>query len=282
MKKHLLSFGISLAFSIGAHPVFAGSLLYNSIPDPLPPNVPSLGYQATQTAEFGDLIQFDPGTSRGLWSVTALMSDWAVASTYGSTDPGWYHPITLNLYNVDSSSGTPQPGSLIASVTQTFFIPWRPEASPGCGSGWRASDGNCYGGMAFEVTFDLNNLLVPDQLIYGIAFNTNTWGSQPLGTPGPYESLNFGLSTTAPTIGSRPLPDTAYWNTQAASNYTDNGAGGVGTFRQDTNWTPYSGAVTFATPEPGSITLMVCGLTLLLAGWRRMDRKPLPVTARSR
>jgi hypothetical protein len=273
MRKHLLSFGISIAFSIGAQPVLAGSLLYNSIPDPLPPNVPSLGYQATQTAEFGDLIQFDPGTSRGLWSVTALMSDWALASTHGSTDPGWYHPITLNLYNVDNSSGTKQPGSLIASVTQTFFIPWRPEASPGCGTAWRAADGNCYNGMAFEVTFNLNNLLVPDQLIYGIAFNTNTWGAQPIGTPGPFESLNFGLSMTAPTIGSNPLPDTAYWNTQTASNYGDNGAGGVGTFRQDTNWTPYSGAVAFATPEPGSMTLMVCGLTLWLAVSRRMSRR---------
>jgi len=282
MGKQFLSLGFSIALSIGALPAFAGSLLYDSIPDPLPPNVPSLGYRATQTAEFGDLIQFDPGTSRGLLSVTALMSDWAMASTYGSPDPGWYHPLTLNLYNVDNSSGTPQPGSLIASVTQTFFIPWRPEPSPGCGTAWRAADGNCYNGMAFGVTFNLNNLLVPDQLIYGIAFNTNTWGYKPIGAPGPYESLNFGLSTTPPTAGSNPLPDTAYWNTQTAANYTDFGAGGVGTFRQDTNWTPYSGAVTFATPEPGSIILMGCGLMLLVGICHWMSHRPLRATRRCR
>jgi hypothetical protein len=83
---------------------------------------------------------------------------------------------------------------------------------------------------------------VPGQLIYGVAFNTNTWGSQPTGQPGPYESLNFGVTTPAPGIGTNPLTGTAYWNTAAASNYTDGGAGGVGTFRPDTGWS-YSGAI---------------------------------------
>jgi hypothetical protein len=251
---------------LAAHSAFAGSMLYDAIPDPVPYNLPSLGYQATQTAEFGGLIQFEPGTSRNVWTVNVLLSDWALASTYGSTDPGWFHPITLNLYNVDASSGTPQPGSLIQSVTQTFFIPWRPEASPGCGAGWRAPDNNCYSGMAFEISFALNNLLVPDELIYGVAYNTNTWGANPIGSPGPYESLNFALNTVAPTVGSLPLPDTAYWNTQTAGNYTDGGAGGVGTFRQDTGWTPYNGAVEFTSiPEPGSLLLVLFGAMGLLA-----------------
>src|SRR5438045_9373767 len=59
------------------------SVIYNSIPSPLPPNVPSLGYQATQTSEFGDLIQFG-GASRVLKQVTLVMSDWALASDYPS------------------------------------------------------------------------------------------------------------------------------------------------------------------------------------------------------
>jgi hypothetical protein len=239
-----------------------------------------LGYQANQTAEFGGLIQFDPGTSRSLTGATAVMSDWALASTYGSTDPGWFHPITLNLYDVANIAGTPQPGSLIASFTQTFFIPWRPEASADCGpgGGWKAADSNCYSGLAFEVSFNLNNVTVPDQLIYGIAYNTQSWGSQPIGQDGPYNSLNFGLNTGGPTAGSNPLPDTAYWNTRTAAYYTDGGAGGVGTFRQDTGWTPYSGAVDFATPEPGTAGLMLGGGLMILAGSIRRalpSRKPL-------
>jgi hypothetical protein len=223
--------------------------IYDSIPAPLPPNVPSLGYQATQTSEFGDLIQFG-GASRALTQVTLVMSDWALASTYGSSSPTWNHPISLNLYNVDNSGANPAPGTLIATQTQTFAIPWRPEADPSCPTptAWRASNGNCYNGYAFAITFDFTGTTVPNQIIYGVAYNTNTWGYAPIGQPGPYESLNFGLATAAPTTGSNPFPDTAYWNTATASNYADGGAAGVGVFRRDTNWTPYGGAISFAVP----------------------------------
>ena len=116
------------------------TVIYDSIPAPLPPNVPSLGYQATQTSEFGDLIQFG-GTSRVLNRVTLAMSDWALASDYpsfpGSSGPTWNHPLTLNLYNVDNSGPNPAPGTLIATRTQTFAIPvaaaGRPDVSRGNG-----------------------------------------------------------------------------------------------------------------------------------------------------
>ena len=273
-ERRVVIFGAFLLLTFAQRPVFAGTGMYDDIPAPLPFNVPSLGYQANQTAEFGELVQFAAGTSRSVSSVTAVMSDWALASTYGSTDAGWSHPITLNLYNVDSSSGTPQPGSLIASVTQTFFIPWRPEAGGDCGSGWRAADGNCYSGRAFEVTFNLNNITVPDQVIYGIAFHTNTWGYTPIGLPGPYESLNVGLNSAAPTVGSNPLLGTAYWNTMTPGDYTDGGAGGVGTFRQDTGWSPFSGAVEFdSVPEPGTAGLMLGGGLLILTGAIRRKKQ---------
>jgi hypothetical protein len=215
-----------------------GVAIYDSVPAPLPPNVPSLGYQATQTAEFGDLIQFG-GTGRTLTQIKLVMSDWALASTYGSMSPTWNHPITLNLYNLNTSDPFPAPGTLIATQTNTYAIPWRPEADPTCpgGTAWRASDGNCYNGYAFEITFDFTGTTVPDQIIYGVAYNTNTWGYAPIGQPGPYESLNFGLARVPPTTGSNPLPDTAY----VAS-------GAMPVLAKQTGWTPYSGAITFAVP----------------------------------
>jgi hypothetical protein len=68
----------------------------------------------------------------------------------------------------------------------------------------------------------------------------------------------------SPSVGSNPFPDTAYWNTQTAANYADGGAGGVGIFRRDTNWTPFSGAVSFETLDLVEVpALSPYGLVLL-------------------
>jgi hypothetical protein len=258
--------------------VFGDQIIYNANPEPLPPNVPGLGYQATQTAEFGELIQFAPGP-RNLTTAVVSMSNWALKSTWdpGGSSTGFYHPLTLNLYDVGAGDTV---GSLLGSATVNAFIPWRPEADPTCpgGTAYRAGDGQCYNGSLSQVTFNFAGLLAPDQIIYGLAYNTQTWGASPLGVSGPYNSLNFALNTSAPSVGSNPLPDTGYWNTKTAAWYTDGGAAGIGVFRQDTNWTPYEGAITFsATPEPGSIVLLftvVAGLavTMRYAGRRTKGR----------
>jgi hypothetical protein len=209
--------------------------IYDATPTPLPPNVASLGFQATQTSEFGDEITFS-GTNRRVTSVTVTMSDWALHSSYPSMPAaGWTHPITLNLYNAPGAS---LPGTLIATATQTFTIPWRPEADPTCagGTAWRASDGLCYNGLAFNITFDLN-VVVPDHIVYGIAYDTNTWGYHPIGTPGPYESLNVGIPTgQLATTGTDVSSDQVFWNTALATNYTLPGP--AGTFRRDAAWAP--------------------------------------------
>jgi len=41
----------------------APTIVYDAIPNPLAPNYPSLGFQATQTAEFGDYVHL-AGTNR--------------------------------------------------------------------------------------------------------------------------------------------------------------------------------------------------------------------------
>ena len=117
---------------------------------------------------------------------------------------------------------------------------------------------------------------MPNQIIYGVAYNTQTWGYAPIGTPGPYVSLNFGLSSTAPSVGINPFPDTAYWNTQTPANYADGGTGGVGIFRRDTAWTPFSGAVTFETqnlvevPTLSPLALVLLASALLLMAVMRL------------
>jgi len=235
---------------VGATPV--PNIVYNAIPSPLPPNMPSQPFQAQQTSEFGDYVHL-AGTSRLLRTVTVTFSDWALYSDY-TTDArysgnsvSWTHPITLNIYNVVPGTPLNKLGSKIATVTQTSTIPWRPVGDPNCpdtgygaGFAWRASDGNCYNGLAFNLTFDLSslNVTLPNDLIVGVAYNTETYGAAPIGSNGPYNSLNVGAVGTA-TVGTDDNTDRVFWNTSTAGYYSDGGAAGVGIFREDTNWTPY-------------------------------------------
>lgn len=250
----LLAAGSALVLSGGAIPGYAltETVIYDSVPQPLPPNIPSLGYQATSTQEFGDNIIF-AGANRRVTKVTVTMSDFAVHSDYPSMDPsGWTHPITLNLYTVNHSATTPALGSLIATITRTFDIPWRPEADPTCpGNRWKASDNLCYSGLAFNITFDLSspNVVLPNEIIYGIAYNTETHGYTPIGAPGPYNSLNVGVNDLPPTVGVDVEEDALFWNTSFAGFYADGGAGGVSIFRRDTEWTPFTPAIQFKATE---------------------------------
>jgi hypothetical protein len=105
---------------------------------------------------------------------------------------------------------------------------------------WEAM-ASVYAGSDSTVAFNFSGTVVPDNIIYGLAYNTTDYGYDPTGVPGPVESLNFALSTLPPTVGSNPLPDTAYWNTSYGPFYADGGAAGVDIFRQDQQWTPIRG-----------------------------------------
>lgn len=258
-KSILIALGL-LAIS----PAF-GSDIYDNIPGVLPPNVPSLGYQATQTAEFGNKVTF-AGTDRQLQSVDIGLSSWAKRSdwqneTHNVGDAtGYDHNLTFNIYAEGSGDTV---GSLLGSVTDTVHVLWRPEADNGDGS-WTGPDNNHYNGLLFTHNFDFSslNIALPETVIFGLAFNTQTWGANPMGVEGPYNSLNYGLSTVGSSIGTDVDPDDAYWNTMTAANYTDHGAGGVGTFRRDTAWSPYSAMARFnaaPVPEPASMAILGLG-----------------------
>lgn len=249
------------------------TVIYDSIPDVFPGSFPSLGYEATSTDEFGDHVLF-ADTARKLKSVDVSLTDWACENdaTRGSSDacittPGSYftHPITLNIYAVDYATGDPAAGPLLATVTQTFNIPYRPSwDSANCtGSGETpATDipfggkwydpilGYCVHGFAFVVTFDFESLGVtlPDEAIYGIAYNTAHYGYAPLGVNGPYNSLNFSLASIPPFVGTDYDVDEVFWNTSYPNFYCDSGTGGVGTFRRDYApgcWAPYTPVIQF-------------------------------------
>jgi hypothetical protein len=256
--------------------------MFNSIPSPLPGNEVSQAFEATSTSEFGDQIAFEPSTSRNLGTVTVTMSSWGCGSGSWSNDtclttPGttFSEPITFNIYNVGPSNAV---GSLIATTTQTFNIPFRPSddntncpPTDGTGRWYQASTATCFHGLATNVTFDFTSqhLTLPDSVIYGVAYNTSDYGYSSYGdatachaTTGGcgYDSLNVGLSCSTVdagngcpasnvTAGSDVDPTTAYLNSSWTGAYCDNGTAGTGTFRQDspTNgcWSPYTPSVQF-------------------------------------
>lgn len=197
-------------------PVLSGEIIYDAVPATLPSNSPSLGYQATSTSAFGDKITFG-GTGRELDKVAVNLSSWACESgTWNNscvTTPGstFTHPVTLNIYNV-AEDGTV--GSLIATRTQTFEIPYRPTADPTCGTAtqWRDTNGNCFNGYNYVVTFDANGITVPNTVIYSVAYNTQSYGVSPLGVDGPFNSLNVALSTST-TVGTNIDANEVFWDT---------------------------------------------------------------------
>ncbi len=254
-----------------------GPVIFDNTPATLPPNLPSVGYEATSTSEWGTQVSF-AGTQRSLAKVVVTMSDWALHSTYPTMPAsGWTHPITLNLYAVDS----PVPGALIKSVTQTFDVPWRPVAD-GCGgsaTAYTGANGSCYNGLAFNISFDLAGQNVPNELIFGIAYNTSDYGLTPLRptTPlgGPYDSLNVatypgtgdGTTVAQPSVGTFLHPLGTYLNSSWSGAYGDNGAGGTGTFRFDpSSWGSYQPAIQFtAAPVCAPTGLVRDGINLTAA-----------------
>jgi hypothetical protein len=247
-----------------------GNVIYDSTVSPLPGNLPSEGPEAYSFTELGDEVTF-ADNARTLKQVTVTLSSWGcqAGSWFNancSTSPGatFTLPITFNIYNPGANNTA---GSLIASETQTFEIPYRPSTdSVNCTGGrWLDGDQGCFNGLAANVTFDFHGKRVelPDTVVYGIAYNTSHYGPQPIGNSAacysssggcPYDSLNIGLAPTV-VVGSKPFPNTVYQNAVYAGDYCDKGAAGVGTMRLDSPtsacWSGYVPAVKFTASNAG-------------------------------
>jgi hypothetical protein len=250
INKMLLSTIVTVltVFLMVAANATQAQVIYDSTVSPQPGNLPSVGAEAYAFNQLGDGITF-AGTNRDAKKVTITMSSWGCqAGAWFSADcvtaPGatFSIPITLNIYN----AGSPTPGSLITTRTQTFTIPYRPSTDNiNCTGGrwYQASTATCFNGFASNITFDLSslNLVLPNSVVYGIVYNTTSYGPNPIGTsaacfsgPGgcPYDSLNIGLAPVV-NVGTKSFFNTLYQNSSIGAEYCDSGAAGTGTFRLD-------------------------------------------------
>jgi Collagen triple helix repeat (20 copies) len=207
------------------------SVVYNDIPSPLPDSLIAEGFQAGGAAEFGGAVQL-AGSARSNPVVTVVLDSFGCESGTGTscqTTPGsaFSAPITLNIHNVNPDGSV---GSLVASYTNTFEIPYRPSETASCTGGqagyYVGGDGACHPSLSVAVTFDLGGqrVTLPNDAVVSVALNTTTYGYQPQGSQFPchatsegcgYDDLNISLvpSTMAPSVGSQPQASTIYENT---------------------------------------------------------------------
>lgn len=272
---------IAISFATAMAPALADSsngdgqksgVIYNSVISPLPGNLASQPFQAQQVSEFGNAVNFSAGTSHSLSKVVVTMSSWGCASGSWSLntcttpeDATFAQPITLNIYG-PSADGV-NPGAKITSVTNTFNIKFRPSASPLCvgdniGKWYEKSSKTCFNGLAQNITFNLKNVKVGSSAIFGIAYNTTSYGYAPIGTSAAcfttsqgcgYDSLNVAVTEdpTNVSVGSSVVSGKPWINSQTPSVYVDGGAAGVGTFRIDSpNVAPGWGSGASASSAP--------------------------------
>lgn len=273
---------VAIALFATATIASAQTTVYNAVPNVLAPAYPSQPFQAQQTNEFGDYVQL-AGTNRVLNSVTITMVTWAPQAdpanvSYCGLFPalcsptGWDHSFTLNIYGTPTGAANIRDvpaGPPIATVTQTKFVPWRPaedpvncptKDQPGYAYKWQAvpgpADTNCFNGFAYNVTFDMSSLnqLLPNDVVVGIVYNTQTYGPSPLGVGGPFDSLNVAVPNgNVASVGTDDNTNNVFWNTETAFWYTDGGASGIDEFREDSNWTPYGTVPIRITATPNTL-----------------------------
>lgn len=238
-------------------------VIYNSIPSPLPGNLPSIGFESTAFNEFGNAVSFKSQSEQSISKVIVTMSSWACASGnwYKSgtcttpEDASFSQPITLNIYG-PSADGV-HPGAKFASITKTFDIKYRPSASTRCTGGkWYDEDSQtCFNGLSQNITFDVENVKVKGSAIFGITYNTTSYGYSPIGSTAPcfstlqgcpYDSLNVAVSLdpTNVSVGSSVDPGKLWLASASGGQYADGGSAGVGAFRLDSpNVAPWWGTV---------------------------------------
>ena len=233
----------------------APNVVYTSMPTDVLncPTMPTFAFEANQASEFGDGVGL---STTGTLSTLRVMFGSYGCSVSGHwntgdcvTTPGatFTHPITANIYAVGAGG---QPGTLLATATQTFTIAYRPSADPACtgadAGGWFNGDINgCESKIRQLLTFTMPAVQLPNQVIWTVAFNTTHYGANPIGentvcfasAPGcGYDSLNVATMTYpgSPYVGTDLDANGAYVDSTWAGAYCDGGAGGLGSLRLDT------------------------------------------------
>jgi len=186
----------------------SGSASYNNIPAQLSLSYVSVSAASQTTAGMGDVV--NSATTGGYvdYVETVLVSwakpgDWPAWSQADSK--GFAHPVTVAFYQPTAGAGGSYSFTLIGTSTSWVHVPWRPAVT-------ESGAPYPYNGIAFKAVIPFHTAVaLPQQYAYLISFNTQSSGFQPVGTPGPYNVLNFALSDNLASVGSDPNRDAVMW-----------------------------------------------------------------------
>lgn len=236
----------------------------------------SEGFECCQVSEFGTGVNLR--RAGNLDQVSFVLDSWgcqnrAAPTMSGvagvcTTTPGATFRLnfTVHVYAVctpGSCSGSDpnsEVGTLLATKTTSFAIPYRPSDSPVECPVQTLSYTNyyfdpvsqlCVHGLAKRITFNFGgSVAIPASAIFTVSYNTSDSGPHPVGHGAAcnstlagcgYDSLNvIADSTGGLTAGSFLDPNGVFVNYSAGSDYCDGGMSGVGFLRLDTPcWTGY-------------------------------------------
>jgi len=233
--------------------------LYNSIPKKAVA-LPAMGFECCQTAQFGGAVEFaqEPRKKNKItFTVTVGMDSYACergswtgtpeCTTLSGATFKW--PITLRIYDLGPGGSV---GELVAEETKEFEMPYRPSQNntyctgPEKGGWYDAKTHECYIDNYFPISYTLTVPRLEKEAIISVAYNTSDYGEhpqrpQPCNTANncPYDSLNVGVNAiykkigpgeeyealpTAPSVGSDPLPEEVFLNSESSTYYCGNPA----------------------------------------------------------
>ncbi len=215
---------VKMADELSVHrfdlPSFAeGPVSFGNLPSELNLSYLSVSANSQRVVGMGNLVRGDTGPGAFVQAVKTVLVTWAKASDWPEwaewDETGYDHLVEAGIYGVQrSGAGEILDFEYVGASQCLVHIPWRPTVSP---------DGSPYpyNGYAFEVTIPfLDPVEFPEEYVVLISYDTESAGANPIGEPGPYNALNYGLRQGESRFGVDLDPDSLVQVTPQGWNYS--------------------------------------------------------------